>query len=124
MSKITLRKRERIAASAYKIAQMLAQTLSLAGLNAGIKFHQSKRTGSVYLKIRILNLAGQRIKDAGAQIRISDHRRPGDRWANFSQPARRFSGIWVASSPWKIVGKIERITRQIRNRLWLEGGAA
>ena len=124
MSKITLRKRERIAAAAYKIAQMLAQTLSLAGLNAGIKFHQSKRTGSVYLKIRILDLTGQRIKDAGAQVRISDHRRPGDRWVNFSQPARRVYGIWVASTPWKIVGKIERIARQIRNRFQRKGGEA
>ena len=124
MSKITLRKRERIAAAAREIARWLAQSLSLAGLNAGIKFNQSKRTGSVYLKIRILAPSGQRIKNAGAQIRISDHRRPGDRWANFSQPARRFYGIWVASSPWKIVGKVERITRQIRNRLWLEGGEA
>ena len=124
MSKVTTRNRERIAASAYEIARSLAQSLSLAGLNAGIKFHQSKRTGSVYLKIRILDLTGRRIKDAGAQVRISDHRRPGDRWVNFSQPARRFYGIWVASSPWQIVGKIERITRQIRNRLWLEGGEA
>ena len=123
MSKITTRKRERIAAAAYKIAQMLAQTLSNAGLNAGIKFHQSKRTGSVYLKIRILDLAGRRIKDAGAQVRVSDHRRPGDRWANFSQPARRVYGIWVASTPWKIVGKIERIARQIRNRFQRKGGA-
>ena len=124
MSKITLRKRERIAAAAREIARSLAQSLSLAGLNAGIKFSQSKRTGSVYLKIRILAPSGQRIKDAGAQIRISDHRRSGDRWANFSQPARRVYGIWVASSPWKIVGKVERIARQIRNRLQRKGGAA
>ena len=117
-------KRKHIAAIAREIADALIQAFSLAGLNAGILFCQSKRTNSFYLAIQLLDSSGRRIKNAGAQIRISDHRRPGDRWINYSKPARRIYGVWVYSAPWQIADKIERIVRQIRNRFHRKGGAA
>lgn len=112
----SLLRRERIAATAAQVGQLLETLLAASGIKTGFKVCQSKRTGSVYIKVRLLDLDGRKIKDAGVAIRVSDHRRPGARWANFSQPARRFYGIWFAASPSRIVEKIGRIVRHILQR--------
>ena len=126
----SLLRRERIAAVAAEVVDQLARLLSLAGVTIRAKVQQSKRTGSVYLKIKVLTVtpegAGEKLKDCGVAIRISDHHRPGSRCVNFSQPARRFYGIWFAASPWLIVGKVNRIGARILARLRRreEGGEA
>ena len=65
--------RECIAAVAAEVADQLARLLSLAGVTIRAKVQQSKRTGSVYLKIKVLDTNGEKLKDCAVAIRIARH---------------------------------------------------
>ena len=107
------RNRELILAVKERLIQGLTERLSVANLSHRTKTQQA-RTGSVYVKIRVYDDNGRRLKGRGAAIRISDHRKqPGDQWVNFSRPAKRFYGVWCYNDPARIDHKAERIAAKI-----------
>ena len=115
-------RREQIADVATVVAVQLVAQLREAGLVVQTETKQAK-TGTVYLAVRVFTADGRRLKHLGAAIRIADHRaRPSDRWVNFSRPACRFYGIWIFSSPWRIVRKVDRISRNILQGIRRKGG--
>ena len=115
-------RRERIARLSVVIADGVTRLLRQAGCFVQTRIKQAG-TGTVYLAVLIFATDGRRLHGYGAVIRISDHRaNPSDRWVNFSRPAQRCYGIWVFTSPWKIVRKVDRIGRNIVQTIRRKGG--
>lgn len=114
----------RIAAVAKSILEQLSTLFEGSPFSFVFKFYQSKRTGSVYLKVRIYTPTGRRLKDREVQVRVSDHSPRDARRANFSRPVQRFYGVWAFGKAYRIRSKVNRIGTALLRRCAWEGGEA
>lgn len=108
---------QKIAMFADEISRSVNRQLAESGQPARYVLHQNRRTGSVYVKIRVYRPDGRRIKGGGVGIRVSNHLDVESHRVNFSQPAHRYYGISSDAPPKRVAEKVNVIVHDILDRL-------
>ena len=114
-------RRAEIAIVVREVLKRLEIRLNHAGIRHNFKAENSW-TGSIYLKIIVLAPSGQRLKNCGAAIRISDHPEKDGfnegtcQRTRFSRPIQRYFGIDSDCTVGEIDRKIEMIVGGIVKR--------